>query len=104
MIVEATPGALAFQKGLVLRRRLCFYLLYDIPSFSGTGSLTFSERTGVTTSYKFFDTIGDAADGCEASCGAADNRVCNTCSAAAASACSSVMCNAIFFYTNEDCR
>ena len=50
LFIGATPGALAFQKGPVLRRRLCFYLLYDIPSFGGTGSLTFSEKTGVTTS------------------------------------------------------
>ena len=50
----------------------------------------------------FFDTAGDAADGCEAPCGAVDNGVCNTCSAAAASACSLMTCDANFFDTNGD--
>jgi len=44
----------------------------------------------------------DAADGCEAPGGAVDNGVCNTCSAAAVSACSLMTCDANFFDTNGD--
>ena len=44
--------------------------------------------------------ICDAADGCEAPCGAVNNGVRNTCPFAVV--CGSVTCNANFFDTNAD--
>ena len=52
----------------------------------------------------FFDTAGDAADGCEAPCGVVDNGACNTGSAAAVGARSSVTCSANLFRHQGRCR
>ena len=57
----------------------------------------------MTCDASFFDTNGDATDGCKAPGGAVDNGACNTGSAAAVGACSSVTCNANFvFDTNGE--
>ena len=101
------------QKRYVFVRERAMDTLWTSSVFSASSghvvvSLTCSSASAVgacssvSCNANFFDTIGDAADGCEAPCGAADNRVCNTCSAAAASACSSVTCNANFLDTNGE--
>ena len=57
-------------------------------------------RSSVMCNANFLDTKADAADSCEAPCGAVYNGVCSTCSSTAV--CSSMACNANFFDTKGD--